>query len=340
VTLVLTRSLQDTIYLTTAPGLPPQASHSTHGLQLSPAGAMRPPAGSVSTGQLPLAASSSGFHSGAGVGDDTWQQGGQQQHQGQQVPAWNLLPPVLYQQFGSLIGLLSLGPSGDPAAIDSASEAAALDANVFDDPVSAAVAASAAHSAAQQTQGVFSMDLPAVGAAELAIPCAPQPLSPNSTERFFTSDAEALMSTGQGAAAAAAAVAVGTGTAAAAGSFRAPAGAAQAHGSAVVQGARAAAAKAAAAAEAASFAQQQFARLTGALRLPPGSAGGTAAAVGSGSAALVGLPKATVNVSADRASAAWVCENFQCTWRVVLTQSFSAHGHSAKGSRYTACSHT
>jgi len=141
--------------------------------------------------------------------------------------------------------------------------------------------------------------------------------------------AEALMSTGQGAAAAAAAAA-GSGTTAGAGSTWALAGAAEEHGSAVVEDARTAAAGAAHAA-ADGGVQQQFARPTGALTLPPGSAGcGTAAAVGSGSAALVGRP--TVNVSAERASAAWVCENLQCTWRAILTQSFSAHGHSAKGS--------
>jgi len=323
--------LQEALYLPTAPGLTaaPGASEAPHGLQLPRAAALRPPPGRVSTGRLPLAVPSYSFHSGAGVGDGTWQQGGQQQqqHQGQHVQVRTLLPLALHQQFGSMTGPLRLGPSANPAAAG-ASAAGAPGADVFDDPVAAAVAASAAHSAAQQTQGVFSMDLPAVGAAELASPCAPWPLSPNSTVDFFTSDAEALTATGLSAVAAAetAAAAVGSGAAAGAGSFVAPAGSARGHGSVVLEDTRAAAAVEAEAA-AGGGVQQQFARSAAALRLPAGCAGGgTAAAVGSGSAAVI----PTLNVSAGGASAAWVCGTDLHDRNIVShsQQSISAHSYS------------
>jgi len=80
--------LQETIYLPTATRLTaaPGASDSTHGLQLPPAAAPRPPTGRSSTRRLPLAAPADSFDSGARGG--TWQQGGQQQqHQGVAVAA-------------------------------------------------------------------------------------------------------------------------------------------------------------------------------------------------------------------------------------------------------------
>jgi len=132
--------------------------------------------------------------------------------------------------------------------------------------------------------------------------------------------ADALMFTGQDATAAAAAAGTGS-DAAGAGSTWALSGAAGEDGGGAVDGDCTAAAVAAEATPGGG-AQLQFARPARALMLPTGYAGGgTAATVGSD--ALVGTP--TINVSAGDGSAAWVCEDLQSAWRVIVSHSHSVH---------------